>query len=446
MLDLPFIVKNDIRDFQCVCGRRHSVPEQKVLLGEGMLSSLPQLLAELDLGKKALLVSDENVFSRIGKRIVELLGKTEVEVETCVLEKPPGFFYLEPDENARSQIGVHLQRGPDFIVAVGSGVINDLCKFVACRVQKPYIVIATAPSMDGYSSPGAPMLVGGYKVTFEVRPPRAIIMDLDILSRAPLELIQAGFSDLMGKTTANADWTLRHYFLNEYMCEYSFDLVKEGLEYLDREAASLGERSSEFISNLSVALFNSGLSMALVGDSRPASGLEHLVAHYLEIFALHRHLNPSLHGLRVGAATVVAQKLYTRFLDELHLFSSFAIGTRPEILLDELKLHFGPLFPFVEKEAMGKLAPPFAFGGFFANTASFREKVKEKLFVVPLVEDALKRAEIPSSLRELGFGGKMAHDAFRYARFLRKRVTLLDLLDWLGVLEEYLNWALEDSV
>lgn len=446
MLDLPFIVKNGIGDFQCVCGRRHLLPEQKVLLGEGVLSSLPQLLAELDLGKKALLVSDENVFPLIGKKIVELLKESEVKVETCVLEKPPGFFYLEPDENARSQIGVHLQRGPDFIVAVGSGVINDLCKFIAYRVQKPYVVVATAPSMDGYSSPGAPMLVGGYKVTFEARPPRAIIMDLDILSQAPLELIQAGFSDLMGKTTANADWTLRHYFFDEYMCEYSFDLVKEGLEYLDREAALLGERSSEFISNLSVTLFNSGLSMALVGDSRPASGLEHLVAHYLEIFALHRHLNPSLHGLRVGAATVVAQRLYTRFLDELHLFSSFAIGTKPEILLDELKLHFGPLFPFVEKEAMEKLVPPFAFSNSSANFASFKRKAEEKLFVVPWVEDTLKRAKIPSSLEELGFGEEMVHNAFRYARFLRKRITLLDLLDWSGVLEDYLGWALESSV
>lgn len=442
MLDIPSIVKNGVRDFQCICGRRHLVPEQRVLLGMGVLFDLPQVLSELNLGKKALLVSDENIFPLFGEQVVTLLEKSGVGVEICVLEQPSGFFYLEPDEDARSQIGVHLQENPDFIVALGSGVINDLCKFIAHRVQKPYIVIATAPSMDGYSSPGAPMLVGGYKVTFEARPPRVIVMDLDILSQAPLELIQAGFSDLMGKTTANADWVLRHYLLDEYLCEYSFELVKEGLEYLSREAALLKERSPEFVSSLSVALFNSGLSMTLVGDSRPASGLEHLVAHYLEIFALHRHLNPSLHGLRVGAATVVAQKLYVRFLDEVHLFSSFVSKKKPEVLLDELKLHFGPLFLFVEKEAAEKLSPPLAFGDFFANPAFVRKKVEEKLLVVSQVEETLKRAGIPSSLQELGFGESMVRDAFRYARFLRKRITLLDLLDWLGVLEKYLDWAL----
>ena len=180
-------------------------------------------------------------------------------------------------------------------------------------------------------------------------------MDLEVLSRAPLPLIQAGFSDLVGKITANADWTIRNILQGEYFCEYTWELVKGAMEILRENAEEIGKRKEEAIYALAVALLNSGFSMTMVGDSRPASGAEHPVAHYLEIMALHRKMNPSLHGLRVGGATVIIKKMYDRFLQELKEINwkkseNYSFTSQEE----ELKIHFGPLFPFIEKDAQEK--------------------------------------------------------------------------------------------
>ena len=428
--------------FPCKCGKIHHIPTKKTMLGKEVLPRIPQTLSELNLGKKLLLLFDNNTYEAAGKETERILKKASFEVVPVLLEKPPELKYLEPDEKARERIGSFLFHKPDFILAVGSGVINDLAKFVAHRTQIPYAVVATAPSMDGYSSPGAPMLVGGYKITYDATPPCAIFMDLEILSQAPLPLIQSGFSDLVGKITANADWVMRNILQEEYFCEYTWELVKGALEILREKAEKIGEREEEAIYALAVALLNSGFSMTMVGDSRPASGAEHLVAHHLEMMALHRRMDPSLHGLRVGGATVIIKKMYDRFIQELkeidweksknHSFRSQE---------EELKIHFGPLFPFIEKDAKEKLKWDKEEIK-VADSAFLSQQLQDKLSVIPDPASLLQRAQAPQTLKELGFSEKMIREALLFSRFIRKRVTILDLLGKAGLLEEYIDYVL----
>jgi len=428
--------------FACKCGKTHHIPTQKTLLGKEVLPCIPQVLSELNLGKKLLLLFDHNTYEAAGRETENILKRASFEVIPVLLEKPPELEYLEPDERAREHIGSFLFHKPDFILAVGSGVINDLAKFVAHRIQIPYAVVATAPSMDGYSSPGAPMLVGGYKITYDATPPCAIFMDLEVLSRAPLPLIQAGFSDLVGKITANADWTIRNILQGEYFCEYTWELVKGAMEILRENAEEIGKRKEEAIYALAVALLNSGFSMTMVGDSRPASGAEHLVAHYLEIMALHRKMNPSLHGLRVGGATVIVKKMYDRFLQELEEIDwkkseNYSFTSQEE----ELKIHFGPLFPFIEKDAQEKLKWDREEMK-IANPSLLYRQLQDKLSVIPDPASVLRRAQAPQTLEELGFSKKMIREALLFSRFIRKRVTILDLLGKAGLLKEYVDYAL----
>ena len=60
-------------------------------------------------------------------------------------------------------------RGADALVAVGSGTINDLCKYAAAQDGKPYAVFATAPSMNGYTSKNAAITVDGHKKSLPAR-------------------------------------------------------------------------------------------------------------------------------------------------------------------------------------------------------------------------------------------------------------------------------------
>jgi len=429
--------------FPCKCGKVHHIPTQKTLLGKEVLPRIPQVLSELNLGQKLLLLFDHNTYEAAGRETENILKQANFEVIPVLLEKPPELKYLEPDEKARERIGSFLFHEPNFILAVGSGVINDLAKFVAHRVKMPYAVVATAPSMDGYSSPGAPMLVGGYKITYDATPPCAIFMDLEVLSQAPLPLIQSGFSDLVGKVTANADWVMRNILQGEYFCEYTWELVKGALEILKERAEEIGERKGEAIYALAVALLNSGFSMTMVGDSRPASGAEHSVAHYLEMMALHRKIDPSLHGLRVGGATVIIKKMYDRFLQELKEIDwkkgkNHSLENQEE----ELKLHFGPLFPFIEKDAQEKLKWDREEIK-IANSSFLSQQIQNKLSVISDPTSLLRRAQAPQTLKELGFSETMVKEALLFSRFVRKRVTILDLLGKAGLLEEYINYALQ---
>ena len=85
------------------------------------------------------------------------------------------------------------------IVGIGSGVIQDLCKYVSFNKNLPYFIIATAPSMDGYASKGAAMITDNMKVTYNAHVPEVIIGDVDILKNAPMDMIKSGYGDILGK-------------------------------------------------------------------------------------------------------------------------------------------------------------------------------------------------------------------------------------------------------
>ena len=72
---------------------------------------------------------------------------------------------VEPDEYSVGQIIMSFDPSCDFIIAVGSGVINDIAKIIAKASSRDYLLIATAPSMDGFASNSSSMIQNGVKVT-----------------------------------------------------------------------------------------------------------------------------------------------------------------------------------------------------------------------------------------------------------------------------------------
>src|SRR6202008_4909969 len=100
--------------------------------------------------------------------------------------------------------------GADALIAVGSGTINDLCKFVAARDGKPYAVFGTAPSMNGYTSANAAIIVAGLKASLPTRPPVGVFLALSVLAAAPARMIRSGLGDCLCRPTAQADWLLSH--------------------------------------------------------------------------------------------------------------------------------------------------------------------------------------------------------------------------------------------
>ena len=103
----------------------------------------------------------------------------------------------------------------DVIVAVGSGTITDIVRFVSFRTGLPFISIPTAASVDAYSSNTTSIMVEGVKRSYQAKQPEAIFVSVDTLRDAPQPLTAAGFGDMLAKYTALADWKLARLLVNE---------------------------------------------------------------------------------------------------------------------------------------------------------------------------------------------------------------------------------------
>jgi glycerol-1-phosphate dehydrogenase [NAD(P)+] len=292
--------------FDCSCGLRHRVNIEKILTGRGVISGIPGVLERFRQGK-VLLIADDNTYGVCGCMAEKLLQKEGFNVKKYVYHQDR---ILVPDEKAVGRLLIEVDRDTSVMVAVGSGTINDMTRFISCKTHIPYIIVGTAPSMDGYASVVSPLIVEGFKVTYDAVAPYAIIADTGIMKDAPIDMIRAGFGDIIGKYTALGDWNLSRKLNGEYYCETSAALVRNALQKCVDNAEGMARRDEKAIEYLTEALILSGIAMGLVGNSRPASGAEHHLAHYWEIDALAKGKEHPLHGNSVGAGAVVISSMY----------------------------------------------------------------------------------------------------------------------------------------
>jgi len=295
-----------LQEKKCSCGMVHSCAIKDVRIGTGALEAVPELVAAYN---RVLLVADTNTYAHCGSRVEELLGGKLESTLTYVREG-----LLVPNEEAIAEMEEKLTVHTDLIVGIGSGVIQDLCKYVSFQRKLPYHIIATAPSMDGYASKGAAMIIGNMKVTYNAHVPEVIVGDLDILKTAPMEMIQSGYGDILGKYSCLNDWKLSRVVNGEYFCQEVYDLTYEMLLKTRDLGGKLRSREPEAIGTLMEALVGVGIAMAYVGNSRPASGSEHHLSHFFEITGLLNDEPYFMHGTDVVFSTVYTQKLREELL------------------------------------------------------------------------------------------------------------------------------------
>ena len=284
-----------LKGVDCACGKHHACDIGYVAIERGAIDHLKKLCE----GKQnVLLVADENTYKAAGQQtMAALAGKT---LRSVIFS---GDTILIPNEEAVAEVEKELE-GIDVIVGIGSGVIQDLCKYVSFNSGIPYYIVATAPSMDGYASSGAAMIMGGMKVTYSAKVPDAILADPVVLKDAPFPMIQAGYGDIVGKYSALNDWKLSHAVKDEYFCQYIYDLTFDMLKKTLELADGLVQRDEESVKVLMEALVGVGIAMSFAGNSRPASGSEHHLSHYFEITGIVTDTEYLTHGIDVAYSTV----------------------------------------------------------------------------------------------------------------------------------------------
>lgn len=294
-----------LEGIRCTCGKKHTCDIEYVSIEKNAIAHLRKICGKY---RSILIVADENTFAAAGEHTVSALNGKHVEKVIF-----SGKEILVPNEAAISQVQDYLGSS-DLIVGIGSGVVQDLCKYVSFYNKVPYIIVATAPSMDGYASNGAAMITGGMKVTYPAGLPQAIIADTEVIRSAPMEMLQAGYGDIIGKFSALNDWKLSHLINGEYFCQYIYDLTYAQIQKTLSLAEGILERREDSVKALMEALVIIGILMSFAGSSRPASGSEHHLSHFFEITGILDSMPYFPHGIDVAYSTVVTAKLREKLL------------------------------------------------------------------------------------------------------------------------------------
>lgn len=396
------------------CGRTHKCPIEKVYIEGNATRHLVEIAQDY---KKILIVADENTYASAGE-------KTEKHLASKVIQRVifSGREVLIPNENAIEEVNKKMA-DIDLIVGIGSGVIQDLCKYVSHFSSIPYIIVATAPSMDGYASTGAAMILKGMKETVSAGLPLAIIADTEVLKNAPMEMIKAGYGDIIGKYSALNDWKLSHLVNDEYFCDYIYNTTYDMIEKTLKTANGLLERDEQSVKILTEALVVVGIMMSFATTSRPASGSEHHLSHFFEITGIVKNEPYFPHGIDVAYSTVVTAKIRQDILSKP--FSTSLYRENEKEYLDKMQQAYGKVATECIKlqEKIGSYKRD-RIPTYLENEKEIRE-ILEKMPSADEIIQMLSLVELDISEFLSLYGEKKIKNAIKYAKDLKDRYTVL---------------------
>jgi len=404
--------------------RRDALP-RALFYSPDAADELARLLSEDVPGRSAILLADERTFAVAGRRCASALGTAGFSVAEQILRDPSGGLSPVCDDLTKDRLAAELPPG-DVLVAVGSGVVNDLSKWIAGERRIPYAVYATAASMNGYSAANVAPSIRGVKSLFRARAPLAIAADPAVIESAPFKLTASGLGDAIAKPVSTADWLMNHRLFGEEFSRPVADIINR-IESSYLEAPErLARRDPAAIRALFEALVYSGCAMTLQGSSVPASGGEHLVSHTLDMLAHVDGTGHDLHGRQVGVATIFAAALYQRIcaLDDLEL--------RPAVApLD--RVHWGPIADAVAAEHAKKRANAEVARAALAAPGmwtTLRAQLSPILRSPGRIKECLSRSGAAHRLADIGCTRDRFLTAVRYCGAIRGRFTSIDL-GWL---------------
>jgi glycerol-1-phosphate dehydrogenase [NAD(P)+] len=418
-----------------------------VMIGAGVLSSVDDVFGRSFGDRPAVVVADENTFKVAGEQVhqqFETTGRTLADPYIF-----PGQPTLRADYGNITTLVEHL-RGHDAIpVAVGSGTLNDIVKRATHECDRPYLAVATAASVDGYTSFGASITKDGFKQTLTCPAPRAVLADLDVLTAAPAIMTAAGYGDLLGKIPAGADWIVADTLEVDPIDPYVWSLVQGPLREVTARPAELAARDRGAMVALVEGLMMSGLAMQVAGSSRPASGAEHYFSHLWELEGLAHGVEggpPPEHGLKVGFASIAMAAFYERILrrdlGEVDIDARRAAW--PSWAEVEREVRATHQTPGLDQAALAQSREKYIDADQLAQRLTLlrerwpalRERIQQQLLPADRLREQLGAAGCPTSPVQLGLSLADLKATYVRAPMIRSRYTVLDLAYETGTLDE----------
>ncbi len=411
-------------------GQIQTVPVEEIVIAETLEGAEADLVRQRHAGKSIVVVSGEHTHEALGARVTQALQSLG-HVREFVWKRPRC-----TGEGVDELMAATADA--EALIAVGSGTVSDSVKYGAFQTGRDYSVFPTAP-MNAYTAPTASVSFDGFKKSISCRSARGVFFDLSVLAKSPSRLISAAFADGVAcRTTSQVDWLLSHLLFGTPYREAPYTLLAYDEPYLIENAAKLLTGDLEALAALTRVCAMVGLGTSIVGTTHPSSMSEHLISHYIDMFAGKNHPGSS-HGEQVGVATLTVSKLQ----DEILRADEPPTVHPTEVPVEVLRERFGSAADTMIEQ-----------GGLKAFTAEGAEAINQRLedewptIARQLREVALPYEKVYASMQaagcrltatDLGLDAGFYRDAVRFSRFIRDRFTVLDLAADSGQLEAFIS-------
>ena len=416
------------------------------VLGDHVLTEIPSVLRQLWPGGCPVVIADENTWAAAGREVHELLATAGLQ------PAPPHVFPARPLLHADyTHVGELIPpltgRVP---VAIGSGTINDLVKRASVEANTPgYLCVATAPSVDGYTSFGAALTVNGVKKTVPCPAPVAILADNRVIGSAPLPMIAAGYADLAAKIVAGADWHIAAALGITPYEPVAWELVQKDLQSWLADPEGVRDRRPAALAALFTGLAATGFAMQRMRDSRPASGAEHLFSHVWEMEGLTHQGEAPSHGFKVAIGTLISTAMMTAMFAWTTEEARQRLAAAPAPTAQERQaqidafLQKSPFAAEVSQTAMGKLLTGPALAerrqAILKAWPELQAKVRAQLLPLDELRRRFQILGCPVQPADIGLDEALLRRGIMVGGMIRNRYTFLDLLYEIGQLEEQIS-------
>ena len=390
--------------------------------------------------KKVFILADVNTYPQAGDKICALLDGCGVGYSKYVFSQKA----LEPDEYSVGSAVMHFDAECDIIVTVGSGVLNDISKILATVADRPYIVVGTAPSMDGYASNSSSMVRDGLKISLPSKCPNVIIGDIDILKTAPEHMAKSGLGDMLAKYISICEWRISNLINGEYYCEKVADLVRTALKKCVDNADGLLRKDDEAIAAVFEGLIISGNAMEYAGISRPASGAEHYMSHVWDMRGLSFGSAVELHGIQCAVGTRYTLAVYEqikKLVPDVKKAVAYAEGFDVEVWNNRLREFIGDgaesMIALERKERKYSVEKHRDRIKIIAeNWDKILKIIDEELPTKEELDRVLDAIKCPKTAEEIGIDETIVPMTFKAAKDIRDKYVLPRLAWDLGVIDE----------
>lgn len=425
--------------FTCSCGKVHNALLDDYIVGKGAIGEIASLMARYG-ATRPYLIADRNTYQAAGKQVCKVLDAHNIPYSLYVFSQET----IHPNEEAVGSAAMHYDVSCDMVIGIGSGVINDIGKLISKLTKTPYIIVATAPSMDGYASATSSMDVDGLKTSVPSRCANVIVGDLDVLREAPVQMLISGLGDMLAKYVSICEWRISNLITGEYYCPTVAEYIRKALKKCVDHAEGLLNREEEAVRAVFEGLIIGGVAMNYAGLSRPASGVEHYFSHVWDMRALEFGMPASTHGIQCALGTLYALRIYEqvkKYTPDVALaeqkVSAFDHPSYDQFLKDFLGRSAESMLALEEKE--GKYDPVKHHSRIAYIAEHWQELVQimeQELPAAAELERLLKAIGAPCSVEEIGLSADILRPTFEATKDIRDKYVLSRLCWDLGILNE----------